>query len=105
MSAKSVQPKENKGKFVFGDSEEEKPGSVLGILPLTAYLTQYVDGASKKCTRVVFTLPNSREVFILKEQIQGSPVVTPGNSWFEEAFNKKLDDLAGEAAKEEVEAI
>jgi hypothetical protein len=78
------------GGFVFGDTKETGPNKVLGILPVDAFLTQYTDGASKTCVRIVFKIPGHDGVHILKDQIQGALVVTQGTSWFKKAFNDKL---------------
>jgi len=79
--------------FVFADSKEAGPNKITGILPLEAFLTQYTDGASKTCVRIVFKVPGTEGVHILKDQINGSFVATQGTSWFKKAFNDKLTEL------------
>jgi hypothetical protein len=87
--------------FVFGDSKDEGPNKVLGLLPVETYLVQYTDGASKKCVRLVFKAPGATESFILQEKIQGAFVATAGTEWFNRALSAKLD----ERNKKDVESV
>jgi hypothetical protein len=80
----------NSSGFVFGESKDEGPNKVLGVVPLDTFLVQYTDGASKKCVRLVFKAPGAKEAFILQEKIQGSFVATAGTGWFNEAIGQKL---------------
>lgn len=88
--SKTVEVGPNKAGFVFGESKDEGPNKVNGVVPVEAYLVQYTDGASKKCVRLVFKAPDAKEAFILQEKIQGSYVATVGTSWFNDALGAKL---------------
>jgi hypothetical protein len=87
----------NKGGFIFGDTKDEGPNKVLGLMPIETYLVQYTDGASKKCVRLVFKVPGSPESFLLQEKIQGAFVATTGTEWFNRALNARLENKAVES--------
>jgi len=90
--SKTAEAGPNKAGFVFGDSKEEGPNKVLGVMPVESFLVQYTDGSSRKCVRLVFKVPGAKEAFILQEKIQGSFVATAGTPWFNEALGHKLSE-------------
>jgi hypothetical protein len=92
MSKTAAAEGPNKAGFIFGESKDEGPHKVTGVQPVSAFLVQYTDGASKKCVRLVFKVPGAKDAFILQEKIQGSFVATAGTGWFNEALGQKLRD-------------
>ena len=100
--SKTLEVGSNKAGFVFGESKDEGPNKVNGVVPVEAYLVQYTDGASKKCVRLVFKAPGAKEAFILQEKIHGSYVATVGTSWFNDAINAKLNKSEAKDGAESV---
>jgi hypothetical protein len=96
----------NKSGFVFGESTEEGPNKVVGVVPIETYLVQYTDGAGKKCVRIVFKMPGAADAFVLQERIQGSHVATAGTPWFNTALTQKLKEAGlAKGGPEGAEAI
>jgi hypothetical protein len=107
MTTKAAEVGPNKAGFVFGESKEDGPSKVTGVIPVEVFLVQYTDGFSKKCVRLVFKMPGAKDAFILQEKIHGSYVATAGTPWFTEALSNKLREKGIEKtpAKEGVEAL
>jgi len=110
MTSKVAEVGPNKAGFVFGESKDEGPNKVIGAIPVEAFLTQYIDGNSKKCVRLVFKAPGTKDAFILQERIQGSYVATAAAAWFNEAFFNKLiekgfEKTTAKEGKEGAEAL
>lgn len=67
------------------------PHKITNVQEVSTFLTAYVDGSGKKQTRLCFRAPDSEQVFILNEQIQGKFVATTAHSWFNKEFARQVD--------------
>ena len=91
MSNSAVGP--NKAGFVFEEAKDGGPNKILAAVPVKTFLTQYTDGAGKKCVRMVFQPEKSENYFILQEKIGGTNVATAATQWFNKNFSAKLKEL------------
>lgn len=77
--------------------DQTAPRTVLGVLPLDAYLVQYRDQDNKEQVRVVFNVKGTADVLITAERIGGDAVTVHARSWFSNALKEKI----GETGKKE----
>ena len=87
-AAKSLTP-----QFVTQAVDEgESPQSISRIASLETYLVQYKDGNGEEGVRIVFKVPGSDAVLIMKDATGGTRIVANATRWFKEEFNKKLTE-------------
>lgn len=86
-----------KGKEIIVDVDRTSKG-VKRMLPVDTFLTEFVDGAGKTQTRIVFVAPGDKKSvsFILRDRAGGVSLAVQAHKWFEDGVN---DALKGPAKK------
>ncbi len=84
MSKASLTP-----EFVTAPADDSrKPATIQKVVGVDCYLAQFNDGKGESNVQIIFKVPGSEVVFLLKDTISGTRIVSNATPWFQKQFNE-----------------